>query len=117
MDSAPQLTAVAMRTIAAATFVVLSSPVMAQFHDGHFMREACKVDLNGTYAFATGVIDAAYIYQSLKGVKDRICLPENLNSTQVGDVACKYIEENPADRHMLAADLVLEAAAAAWPCK
>lgn len=101
----------------ALAMAVLSSPATAQFADGNELRAICKENPDLALTYAIGVLDAAYMYQQLMGVKDRICLPETLHPEQVRDVACNYLEENPADRHHLGADLVAESAATAWPCK
>ena len=66
---------------------------------------------------ASGIFDAALVYQRLRGVKDRICAPSGLITDQVGAVACKYIAEHPESRQMVAVESILEAAAEAWPCE
>ena len=102
---------------AALAFILLATPAGAGFFDGNKLHELCGdyPDFAETYTMA--VIDAASIYQPLMGVKDRICLPKGVRSDQIRDVACKYLVDNPAIRHWPAADVVLESAAAAWPCK
>jgi Rap1a immunity proteins len=45
------------------------------------------------------------------------CIPKGATVGQTGDVFCKYLEENPAQRQKNAAELLGSALKAAWPCK
>lgn len=93
------------------------TPVSAAFYDGHSLYAACSEDKVMATTYAVGVLDAAHLYQSLSGVRDRVCIEVGVQASQVGEVACNYLEDNPQNRHWLAADVVAESAAAAWPCQ
>jgi hypothetical protein len=64
-------------------------------------------------AFAVGVHDADASNRSLRRP---YCVPDGVTARQLGDVAWKYLDEHPADRHLPAALLVRESFRAAWPC-
>ena len=44
------------------------------------------------------------------------CRPKGVTVGQAGDVFCKFLRENPARRHYVAAFLFSAAMAEAWPC-
>jgi hypothetical protein len=92
------------------------TPASAAFFDGHKLHAACGKDKVMATTYAIAVMDAAQLYQSLAGVRDRICIEAGVHASQVGEVACNYLDDNPQNHHWLAADVVAEAAAAAWPC-
>ena len=109
---------VSMRGFTASlAFVALASPASAQFFHGDELRQMCNVRSEASIAYVSGAIDAAFFYQKLSGVKDRICMPAGVKTDQLLDVACRYVETHPEHRHWIAADLVAESAAVAWPCK
>jgi Rap1a immunity proteins len=45
------------------------------------------------------------------------CIPKGATVGQTGDVFCKYLQENPAQRQKSAAELLNVALKSAWPCK
>lgn len=45
------------------------------------------------------------------------CAPEKVTVRQLTDVFCKYLRDNPADRHEPASSLFSKAVGHAWPCK
>jgi Rap1a immunity proteins len=50
----------------------------------------------------------ANVARELRAVKS-YCIPTGVTTGQVADVICKYLKDNPADRHKSAADLVTTA--------
>lgn len=102
---------------AAVLMLAFASPATAQFFSGEELKKMCAHPSDSGIAYAVGAVDAAHFYQRLAGVKDRICLPAGAKTDQVFDVACKYLDDHPEHRHWIAADLVAESAAQAWPCK
>ena len=98
--------------------LLVSSPAAAQFFDGNELHAMCSDGRKDAAAiYALGALDAAHLYQQLSGVRDRVCMENGIQASQVADVVCKYLDDNPQHRHWLAADLVAESAAAAWPCE
>lgn len=89
----------------------------AHFADGNKLHEACKSEEVAAVSYVIGVVDSAVLFQQLSGVKDRVCIPDDVDATQVQNVACKYLEDNPEIRHRLAAEIVTESLASTWPCK
>jgi hypothetical protein len=45
------------------------------------------------------------------------CTPDGVTALQVTDVVIKYLRENPAQRHLPAASLVVDALHHAFPCE
>ncbi len=105
-----------MRLMLALALAAASSPTAAQFFYGDDLRKMCDAKTSASIAYVSGAVDAAFFYQKLRGVKDRICMPMGVKTDQVLDVACKYLEDHPENRHWIAADIVAESVAQAWPC-
>jgi hypothetical protein len=45
------------------------------------------------------------------------CHPDDLFQTQLADVVHKWLKDTPAERHLIGAEVVQNAAIAAWPCQ
>jgi hypothetical protein len=92
---------------------LLMIPMMAHasFMDGNKLlsRFESKTDLENTYAwgYVVGVYDS---YSNI------ICTGGGATVKQVSDVVHKYLKDNPAQRNMDAAVLVLVALGTAFPC-
>jgi Rap1a immunity proteins len=56
---------------------------------------------------------------SLKGIDPDLplCIPRQVDATQLRDVAIAYLRTHPKDRHIAASILVAEAFNDAWPCQ
>lgn len=71
----------------------------------------------GKDSFAVAYITAVYdsdITAKLEGAS--YCVPSGVKNGQLLDVAWKYLEEQPAKRHLSAAYLARLSFRAAWPC-
>ena len=57
--------------------------------------------------------------KSLKAIAPslRDCIPQEVDDTQLRDVAIDYLRTHPKDRHLAATILVTEAFGEAWPCQ
>jgi Rap1a immunity proteins len=93
-----------------------SRPLLTGFVVG--VSEKAQLDLASAagYFLALGkkqlsVQDVAYL-----GLVSNYCTRDNVTFGQLGDVVCKYLTENPAERDKAAADLVMDALHAAFPC-
>lgn len=64
-------------------------------------------------SYVAGIHDANLIYWTST---DNFCVPAGATTGQLADVAFKYLQENPQDRHRNAAFLVRESFRRAWPC-
>lgn len=63
--------------------------------------------------YVLGVNDT---HKALSPKKPMYCLPEEVTGGQLYDVARKFIENSPEQRHMPASFLVLRAFELAFPC-
>jgi len=93
-----------------------SKPLLTGFVVG--VMEKAKADMLSTvpYFRALGkkqlsVDDMAYL-----GMVSNHCMRDNVTFGQLGDIVCKYLTENPAERDKTAAYLVMDALHAAFPC-
>jgi hypothetical protein len=91
-------------------------PMLTGFVVG--VMEKAEVDMASSipYFLAQGkkqlnVEDKAYL-----GMVSNHCMRENVTFGQSGDIVCKYLTENPAERDKKAALLVMDALRAAFPC-
>lgn len=64
-------------------------------------------------AFAVGVHDAD---ASNRNLVRPYCVPRGATAAQLADVAWKYLDEHPQQRHLPGAHLVRESFRSAWPC-
>jgi Rap1a immunity proteins len=57
--------------------------------------------------------------KSLKAIVPDLpdCIPQEVDDTQLRDVAVVYLRAHPKDRHLAATPLVAEAFIEAWPCQ
>jgi hypothetical protein len=64
--------------------------------------------------YVTGVVDTG----SMTGpTLRRYCAPKGATNAQMADVAYKFLEANPARRHLGAAYLVRQSFHESWPCR
>jgi len=64
-------------------------------------------------AFTVGYVMG--VVQGRRGLVG-MCMPVGITGAQLRDLACKYIQDNPAQRASIASDLVGSAIEQAWPC-
>ena len=134
-----KLGCVSKRLAIAVGLVCISSLSRADFFNGNEMHNSClnsnRVFLNG---FVAGVLDKSFRDRAavLKFIERPnadvataseffgiamngvgwFCVPENVNVTQATDVFCKYLRNNPKERHKEAATLMVQAMEEAFPC-
>jgi Rap1a immunity proteins len=84
----------------------------AEFWSGSEMMEYCEPGPKLQYSrfYVTGITDA------LSG-NGMFCLPSGATAGQVGDVFCKHLRDNPAERHKAARDLAISVFKSAFPCR
>lgn len=87
------------------------------FIDGNKLYFNCTEPRLPTTAYSLGVADT-YQLLEFNGEKPslRFCIPNEVQASQIVDVVCAYLKENPATRHQAGARLVTVALAKAWPC-
>lgn len=105
----------------AAALALAAGPALAAqpgdyFYDGNKLHEACQIDHGFCVGYVAGIVDSYGYIASYSSGPLQFCLPHNATAQQVSDVAVKYLDDNPAQRHMTAALLVLAAVKQAFPC-
>lgn len=82
--------------------LVIASPAMAtdsgHFIDGNNLQSLCRADRAYVTAYVVGATDAFNV--TFVGQKKYICLPLTITSTQLSDMLCKYVDDNPEQRHL-----------------
>jgi hypothetical protein len=121
--------------------IVASGNVNAAAISGNEIYEYCRTDRGFLNGFVSGVNDKSILdEQVLSGLylhmlpKDRppesdmltlhyflgqmsgYCTPEGATLNQAADIFCKYLQDTPAERQRKAADLLVTALKATWPC-
>lgn len=92
----------------------LALPAHAQMFNGNKLMDAFNKSetSNIDWGFARGYV--AGVYDSNTGVG--FCAPTTVSLGQVSDMAKKYLENNPAVRHLAADAIILYMLDKAWPC-
>jgi hypothetical protein len=108
-----------MKWIVAAVFAsgvtVLATPpsqALAYWNDGNKLVDYCKTHDTLVAGYITGVIDSDKNY----GTSISYCIPSNANVGQLLDTFCKFLKENPEQRHLPGSNLVRLTLVKAWPC-
>ena len=71
----------------------------------------------GKDGFTLGYLTSVYDSDSTAKVEGpSYCVPDGVKNGQLADVAWKYLEDRPAERHLSAAYLARLSFRAAWPC-
>ena len=112
-------------TMAIALVFMKVAPSLGDFTDGNFLLSTCDRTDQAGAAYCIGYIVA--VADSLAEgepvpTRDgtgvfRACVPVGATSTQVKDVAVKWLRENPRERHLGAWSLVAAAIGQAFPCR
>jgi hypothetical protein len=87
------------------------------FFEGNELHKLCTSNRSSAVGYILGVSDAHDLFVERGGVSASICMPEGIQRGQAVDVACKYLADNPQDRHLQGASLVIFAFEAAFPCR
>jgi hypothetical protein len=121
----------------ALVFGLLDSAV-AEAMDGNKLFEGCRQQYRvGLSGYVAGVWDkagsdavTATVYLAMQDRKksehmdkmlmdgmNAACLPQGVTNGQMVDVICKFLRDNPAERHKLGSDLTMNALVTAFPCE
>ncbi|AQS42054.1 MAG: Hypothetical protein BHV28_13710 [Candidatus Tokpelaia hoelldobleri] len=89
--------------------------------DGNRLHQYCQTEQGYVVGYTTGVVDALLLltwYTEATEQKSsyQLCYPSNVLNTQLSDVVCKGLKDNPKDRHSPANILVYLYLSAAFPC-
>lgn len=93
-------------------------PARADFLDGNKFFEMCNDNKSNADAnFSGGYVAGFYDYLTLiPEMAKTSCPSSKITTSQMRDVFCIYLKNNPQNRHLPAAALAQNAITAAWPC-
>ncbi len=120
-----------MRAVLLAALMVVTTNAKANNDDGNKLVEHCRLDSLYVRGFIAGIVDKAtddiaIASERLAGDQrmhkmlfeiEPYCIPANATVGQSVDVFCKYLKDNPGERHLPASRLVGKALGAVWKCK
>lgn len=86
------------------------------FLTGNDLWKGCKINRPEAADYILGVVDTFGVFENALTTK-MFCLPANVTRTQLTDMVCKNLRENPDVRHENAAELVSVTFFTAFPCK
>ena len=107
---------------------LLSSQVQAKdilkltYNFGSELLTNCEGEDSFSQGLCFGYIEGAYDSYAVMvkwGIieKDFICVPVNVSKGQLVKVVVKYLNDNPAELHLIASSRVIHALSAAFPCE
>lgn len=84
----------------------------AEFMDGNSLLS----DLNSSSASerSIGLGYVMAVADTMQGYTH--CIPGNVSSGQIKDMVKNYLTNTPAERHLMAPEIVLKITSAVWPC-
>jgi hypothetical protein len=111
-------------------FAILCGSVEAANYDGNRMAQICAGDRSFVLGYVAGMLDKATDDVGIASVHlagdqrlgpmlftiEAYCLPKGVVLSQALDVYCKYLRENPAERHQTAPILFSQSLSKMWPC-
>jgi hypothetical protein len=102
-----------IRIIAALAFAAASTASHAQFIDGNRLLERMSDESTVKQMVALGyVLGVADSF-----AESEICIPQNVQASQLADIVRRWLQNNPDKRHVSAAAIVLVSLRSVWPCK
>lgn len=111
-----------MRKILTVAFLAISVPAQAQFYDGNGLHEACQSSSQVITGWAAGYVDAISAVNNSIDPNGQpydypaFCIPRGVKLSQVRDVICNALDDEPATRDWAAGFLAHNAIIDAWPC-
>ena len=93
---------------------LLALPAQAQMFDGNKLLDIFKKaeTSNIDWGFSRGYV--AGVYDANSGVT--FCTPSSMSLGQMSDMTQKYLENNPAVRHLPAEAIIIYFLGKTWPC-
>ncbi|TNH40942.1 Rap1a/Tai family immunity protein [Paracoccus haeundaensis] len=112
-----------MKTSFAAVYLIIGAGVaFGDNTDGFYMMgndlyEGCTDSHSGVAEYVMAVFDySSHVAWTHKAMDARLCSADGVKSSQLRDVVCMYLQNNPTTRHEEAASLVSQAIREAYPC-
>ncbi len=103
--------------VCVAATIMAQAPVKANFLDGHDLYEHCQKRNPSTLNYILGVHDAQQAVAGLGRQEKLICPWGRVSSGHIIGVVCDYLRDNPAQRHLSGASIVLKSLGNAFPCR
>jgi hypothetical protein len=103
--------------VVCAASVIAPAPVRANFLDGNDLYEHCKSRNPSALNYILGVHDAQQAVAGLGKQEKLVCPWGRVNSGHIVGVVCDYLRNNPAQRHLSGASIVLRSLGNTFPCK
>lgn len=89
----------------------------SSFFEGNDLHELCETKRALAQAYVMGVTDGMDSYGVTSDGNSPFCVPPNVRSKQISDIACNYLRDNPEKRQYSAASNIFAAVLAAFPCR
>lgn len=100
-----------------AASALLTVSARANFVDGNDLHEQCQTRRASALNYILGVHDTQQTVAGLGKQEKLICPWGRVSSGHVVEAVCKYLQNNPAQRHRSGASIVLKVLGEAFPCK
>lgn len=101
----------------------MAGTALAGFLDGNDLHSLCSDSPVVAGYYVVGVIDnevdqdrAVTADGQVVLTREFLCIPDGVVGNQARDVVCRYLDENPEDRHWPASGLTYNAIRVVWPC-
>jgi hypothetical protein len=100
----------------------------AAFYTGNKMMDRCKdtdmgesranaAKYNACVGYLAGLWDATDAWVAWGRLRQQICVPKGVTQAQLRQVFLNYMNRRPAEWHVAADSLALNAFLEAWPCR
>lgn len=106
-----------MRAVLFAVATLAASVAQARMLDSAGLKTMCAGSSGELPAYVTGVVDASAFAKGV--VPDQLaglCVPADVTSAKLADLACAYLRDLPEKARLPAAALVFGAVETAFPC-
>ncbi len=103
--------------VCVAATIMAQAPARANFLDGHDLYEHCQKRNPAALNYILGVHDAQQAVAGLWRQEKLICPWGRVSSGHTIGVVCDYLRDNPAQRHLSGASIVLKSLVNAFPCR
>lgn len=101
-----------MKTIITAALLTASTIASAQFITGNQLLDRMNAETSNTRMYALGYVIG--VVDSMNGYA--FCLPSAATAGQINDMMRNYLNNTPAERHLPADVVIVQALGGAFPC-
>jgi len=86
------------------------------YMDGSRLHDMCGSQRQVVSGYVAGAADALSMVDQLLKRKPTLCIPANLNTIDLSDLLCKYVNDHPEMRQYSSAALAVIAIQDVFPC-